>query len=689
MALNFKIKLTEEVSGPAQKAASGLYQLDAAIKNEGAALGALQAQMRELKKSGDTGSDAFKRLSGAIADQRTKVAALKDKMVDAGGIPKATKDAGLLDGIMKQLAGSTGKLGTTLGATGSAGLAAAAGIGAIVVAATAAAGAVAYLTVKLFQLGVTASEAKGDVTRSLELLYGSEKAAEHTYKVLESLTGDIAISQDRVMELADTLIKAGQVNGDAMVRSIAAIGKAEAARAGAGKVIEGVITRSQQARMFSVSRSELMAVGLSYRELAKAISKGTGMAVGDAELRLRTGGVQLKAGLNALTSVIDTKLGDLANKKLMTVTVQGNRVREAFSRLFEGVNAEPFARVLNMIANQLSESSVSGAALRTLLKSAFDTMSAAAEAAMPYLTTLFEGAILLALKLYNATYPIRKAFKEIFGKAPDQKTFEDGMLTTIDTLGRLANAIGNVIGYTPLWYGLAAAIVAANLPLIIVTAAAFGLGYAIGFAIDKVGGLAKWFGGFAETLGNLPGQAFDLAGDIITGFVNGIQSGAGRAADALKDMASSALKAFRKVFEIKSPSRAMQLDALNITGTLAKGVNDNARAPTQAMRDMSRDMRKASPSKEERSPFTGERVGPAPVASVAAPPARPGVAAPGGGSNAPLQLTLNIHERAIVVSGNNAQEIAASLRDPLTELFADVLEKAATMSGALEIKGAA
>ncbi len=660
MALNFKISLTEEVSGPAKKAASSIYQLDAAIKNEASSLGALQAQMRELKKGGDMGSDTFKKLSATIADQRTKVAALKDKMVDAGGIPKASSNASILDGIMKQLAGNTGKLGQVLGGTGASGLAAAAGIGAIVVAATAAAAAVGYLITKLFDLGVTASEAKGDVTRSLELLYGSEKAAEHTYKVLESLTGDIAISQSRVMELADTLIKAGQVNGDAMVRSIAAIGKAEAARAGAGKVIEGVITRSQMARRFSISRSELMQVGLSYRDLAKEISKGTGMAVGDAELRLRTGGVALKGGLDALSKVIDSKLGDLANKKLMTVSVQTQRLRDAFGRLFEGANAESFARVLNMIANQLSESSVSGAALRTLLKNAFDTMAQAAEAALPYLQTLFEGGVLLALKLYNATYPIRKAIKEIFGNAPGVDTFEDKMLLVIDTVGRLANGLGVIAGYTPLWYVLGAAIAIANTPLIILTSALFGVGYAIGFVVDKGGELLTWLAG-------LPGRAVTFAGNLIDGIVSGIQSGAGKVADAIKDMATKALQKFKDVFGIKSPSKVMQLQGQYINMGLAKGVNDNNIA-SDAMGKMGAD--------------AGNAVAPA-AASAGAPSAR------GASPSGPASFVLNFNEGSIVVSGSSSQEIVASLRDPLTALMVDVLEKAAVMTGALEIKGAA
>jgi hypothetical protein len=667
MALNFQIQMQDGVSGPAQKAASNLYRLDAAIKNEGASLQLLRNQMAALSASGDKTSERFQKLSAAASDQRTKIGALKDQLRDQGGLPKAAGAAGGLEGALKKLeaalqplAGESGALGKALAAIGPEGLIAAAGIGAIVIAATAAGAAIGYMGSKLLELGIQASEAKGDVTRSLELLYGSEKAALHTYRVLESLTGQIAISQDRVMELADTLIKAGQVNGNAMVRSIETIGKAEAARAGAGKVLEGVITRATSSRMFSVSRSELMQVGLSYKQLAAEVAKGVGMTTGEAELRLRTGGVRVKEGLEALGRVVDAKMGDLAMKKFQTVGYQTQRLKDGFMRLFEGVNGAPFARLLMQIANALSDSTVTGAALRDIIKRIFDSMSDAAEAALPYMSTLFEGSILLAYKLYNATYPIEVSLRKMF-KNVDTGSFEDKMLLAIDTVGRLATGMGKVLGYTPLWKTLGVVIGLLNLPLIITTAAFFGLGYGIGFALDKGKDLLKAWG-------NMPTEAFNLAGDIISGFVNGITSGAGRAADALKDMATNALKKFKHVFDSHSPSRVMRLEGLNIDAGLAEGVNDNAHVPVDAVGDMSRNAVDAA-----KGGASGAAL---PVAKV-------------GASAAPIQLTLHIHERAIVVSGSNANEIAASLKDPLTELLADVLEKAAVMTGALEIKGAA
>lgn len=653
MAISFAIKVNADASS-ADKAASSVQRLDAAIRQESTTLRALEAQMKNLSRAGSVDIETGRKLTAGIDAQKNKVAQLTQAMVNSGGagFVKSTEKASALTGALGGLANKGGAVGKALASLGPYGIAAAAAIGVVTIAALGASAAIGYLGSKLVALGVQASEAKGDVTRSLELLYGSEKAAEHTYKVLESLTGDVAISQGRVMELADTLIKAGQVNGDAMVRSIAAIGKAEAARKGAGQVIEGVITRSQQARMFSISRSELMQVGLSYRDLAKEISKGTGMAVGDAELRLRTGGVQLKAGLNALTSVIDSKMGDIANKKLMTVSVQSQRVREAFSRLFEGVNAAPFARVLNIIANQLSESSVSGAALRSMLKGAFEEVSRAVEYAIPYVDKFFRGAILLALKLYNELYPVRKAIKETFGGGTTE-----GLEATTRAILDLSTMIAATFGYA----ARAIAYIIEQTPKITrALAAGTGTSALGGGVADQVNAMAN------------KEKAKQKGVNVAQGVAEGIAAGSPQVEAAMKAMGDRAIGAFDAKLQIQSPSKVMTLRGRFVDQGLAKGVNDNAEEPAKAAAGVGKGVEIAM------TPKPGQPQ-PAQRGTGGAPP----------GAGAGISLTLNIHERAIVVSGSNGQEIAASLKDPLTELFADTLEKAAAMLGALEVKGAA
>lgn len=637
MALNFQIKLDDQVSPGANKAASSLQKLEAAIKQEGTSIRSLETQMRTLEKGGQKNLDIYKQISAQLASQRGRVADLTAEMVKQGGagFTGATEKAKGLSGIMSELTSEGGALGEVMATLGPYGAAAAAGFALMGGAMLGVSAAVVYLESKLVSLGIAASESKGDITRSLELLYGGEKAADHTYKVLESLTGSIAISQGRVMELADSLIQAGQVNGDAMVKSIAAIGKAEAARAGAGKVLEGVITRATSARIFSISRAELRQVGLSYKDLSTEIAKGLGTTAADAELRLRTGGVAVKAGLDALGKVVDAKLGDLASKKFQTVGAQTQRLHDLFGRLFEGVDSGPFARLLMVIANTLEESTVTGAALRTVVKSAFDEISSAAERVAPYLQAFFEGGILLALKLYNALYPVRQAIAKMFGgsDAGGLASFEDKTIAFADSLAT---------GFSVAAKGVA-------------------------FLINNI----KQLGEVASTLVHITpfaGAALDLAKldiDILTGKFNkskdkatqagantaagvaaGITAGTPQVEAAMAAMATKSLKSFDDKMQIHSPSKVMQLRGKFINEGLAKGQNDNADIPAKSL----------------------AKVG----AGVATAPVGGRSSSAGGG----VVVHVTFAPGAVVVGGLAAAE------DQLTEMFSNVMQRAAAMQGA-------
>jgi hypothetical protein len=641
MALQFVIKAEDQVSPSANTARSSIYQLDAALKNESATLRQLSQQMKAMSSAGDTASSKFKQLSGAVADQRLKVGALKDQMRDAGGLPKTAQGAGLLESIMVKLTKTLGGAGKSLSALGPYGAGAAAGLGALTVAALATGGAVAYLASQLLSLGVSASESKGDITRSLELLYGTEKAALHTYRVLESLTQDIAISHERVGELADSLIKAGMVNGDRMVAAIGAIGKAEAARKGAGQVLEGVFTRSQQSRMFSISRSELMAVGLSYKALAKEISKGTGMSVQEAELRLRTGGVQLKAGLDALTKVVDSKMGDLATKKLMTVGYQAQRLRDTFGRLFENVNTGALARLLQVLGNMLDESNVSGHALRNTLRSAFDEIAAAAERVAPFLQVFFEGAILMALKLYNALYPVRQAISRMFGG--DQKSnvasFEGTVLQFAQNVGAGFELAAKAIAWM---IDNASALGRVIKVLIDLTP---GIGPAFNAAVGAMRIVWGSLGVAASADGKASGK------NVSDGVAVGIKEGTPAVEAAMAAMATKGVAAFDAKMQIKSPSRLMIIRGRYLDEGLAKGVNDNADEPAKAM----------------ASAGTG-----------AAAAINPGgvTAQARGGAAGGVVVHVTFAAGSVVVGPGGAPGAVQQTEDALTELMANVLEKA-------------
>lgn len=650
MALSFAIKLTDQVSPEATKAAGSLQKLHAAIQQEGSALRALESQMKAVGRASSVDIDVGRRLAAGIAERKSRLAELTSELVRQGGAgfqasktgaAGASAAAQAAESAMGRLAQSSGAAGGALAKLGPYGVAAAAALGLVAVAA----GAAYLATSKFVSLSINASEAKGDTVRSLELLYKSEKEALYTYRVLESLTDDVAISQQRVMDLSNNLIKAGQVNGDAMVRSIKAIGQAEAVRKDAGKTLEGVITRATSNRMFSISRAELRQVGLSYRDLAQEIARGTGMSAREAELRLRTGGVHVKAGLDALTKVVDSKMGDLANKKFQTVGVQTERLKQNFARMFEGVDGSAFARVLQKVADLLNESSVTGSALRTVIKGAFDQISSAVDVALPYVQAFFEGSILLALKLYNALYPVRQAIAKLFGgdQSKGLEGFQDSVIKFADRAGAAFSIAAGAVAF-----------LINNIKT---------LGKASEFALMLVPDIPGSKAALSALSAILDAQkpATTKSGNAVAhGAADGIRAGTPAVEQAMADMGKAATAAFDRSMLIQSPSKVMRLRGRFVDEGLAQGVNDNAQAPQRAMTSVGQQMADVpmAPAKRSGATITGQ--------------------SPDG-----KVVHVEFHSGAIVIqgTGNAAQDIEA-LRDPLTNLMADVFERAAKQQGA-------
>ena len=207
-----------------------------------AAVASLEKAMKALDKATVVDIATHRKLSQALTVERDKLAGLTVAQVKAEEstrrLAKAREDLGKLATPIKAIIG--------FAALATAGI------------------------IGLIAAGTKFSEERGDAERMLETVFQSEEAAKHTYDVIANVTKRVAISQDRAIEIADALARAGSVNGDNMVRAIESVGKAEAARKGAGQVIQGVIERAEKARStgfgtiggFSISRDEIRAAGL-------------------------------------------------------------------------------------------------------------------------------------------------------------------------------------------------------------------------------------------------------------------------------------------------------------------------------------------------------------------------------------------------------------------------------------------
>ena len=109
--MDFKLNLSGNMQQQANADAAALEKLNQAIVSEQKALGAMEKQMRAIQKAGTVDIQVFRALSGAIQQQKDKVAALTQQQVAAGQAGLKHSEA------MKAQTGSSGALASFLGNT--------------------------------------------------------------------------------------------------------------------------------------------------------------------------------------------------------------------------------------------------------------------------------------------------------------------------------------------------------------------------------------------------------------------------------------------------------------------------------------------------------------------------------------------------------------------------------------------
>jgi hypothetical protein len=657
--MNFSINMDGNLAASANKDADALERLQTALRAEEKALGAMERQMKALQKASSVDVATFQKLDAAIKASKDKSAGLTAQLVNMGatGIDPAKDKALNLAQAFGSLQQRAGPVGQFLAALGPWGVAAAIGIGAIVVAA----GLAAFSLKKLVDLVSQFSEARGDAERVLTTVFDSEKGAERTYNAIEDVTKRVAISQEKAIEVADSLSKAGVYSGDAMVRAVESIGKAEAARKGAGQVIQGIIERSEKSRQmgfgnmggFTVNRAELRAAGIQYKDFLSTLSKQTGRSMQDVAGALRVGRVSVAAGLDALNATVDRKLGPLADKKFYTIGAASQRLRDSFGRIFDQVDTSKFSRAIDAVAKFFDDTTVSGQTVELLLSGLFDGLSSAMAAIMPYAQAFGEFLILTYMKIRIAVEPLRKALANAFGgdSAAKVKTFE-GVLMQLSDFIAAAFVPAMVAGFAlltaavwavvPAVWGLASGVLAATWPFL-----------AIGAAIFAVVKYCQWFVDAIAAIdwGYLVDHMGQVGIDIVKGLIAGILPGGSLLVDAMTNLAEKGLNAFKQTFGIKSPSTVMRQQGLYIDQGLSQGIKQGSDQPTSAMGDMSQSTLGASP------------------------------AALGGGSGGPSggSLSVTFAEGAFQITGVQG---AADLEARMPQIFADIFEQLGLSMGA-------
>lgn len=317
-------------------------------------------------------------------------------------------------------------------------------------------------------------------------------------------------------------------------------------------------------RLRALSKS-LLDAGVSAAELAATLR-----AAAIAEAALGQGGADaLVADLAAgkvtaeeFAEAINSKLGDIAARRLLSLEAQGSRFQRNVQAWFPPSFAEPALQGLSILVGLFDQNTTAGRAMRDAVRGVLDPIIGQAVNAAYAVEAFVLGFLIGATKIYIAVKPAVRAIADLLGI--DGSGWElDSVLDAVAAAGELLaliafvlvaefTALGAVVvgafsHISALIGGPLVATVAAGVGAVKLLVAAFeflrsAVPAAVSAAVKAVVGAAG---------------AFIAAGaDVIAGLAAGIKAGGGAVIAAITGVVGGAISAAKAVLGIASPSKA-------------------------------------------------------------------------------------------------------------------------------------
>lgn len=473
--------------------------------------------MRELKAGGVTGGKAFDELKAKIDAQKSKVGEYTAKYVELGGsfrkVKPPTKELSNLAKVADGVPGPLGRLASSLGGMSkymvgglmAAGIVAVAGALIGLAAATAAAGAA------LLVYGVRAADARRSEALRLEGLTR-----------LRTMYGQVGGSARAMQESIDRVADSSSASRGALEGYMMRIHRLGLRGDAATAALEGAAIRGEV---------------LGDRYAASFI----GMAAATA----RAGG-----SVRALADDVRSRLGDLAERRMLSLDVISRKWGENLQALFRNVPVEGFLKALNEIVKGFSQSRVTGRALAGILERMFAPFNSGAEGAVGTIREGFGRMVLGALRVEGAFLAMQNA----------------GLRAL-----RWIGVSGGELNISMTQLAMTVLTTMASLPILVVV----GIGRAMIAGFQAMHAHATNTGKrIAEVFKGLDFRK--VATDLINGFVQGLVQGGSIVVGAVRDLGASTIGALREMLEIRSPSRVFARLGMEVPRGFAVGVDSAA-----------------------------------------------------------------------------------------------------------------
>lgn len=516
----------------AGQAADSVSALQKQLLSSQGTLKSYQTAMRNLKGDSEAVKSAKEKLQVAEKATKDSISATTVKLLQhnaslKASAPAAAETGSALGGLSSALSGVGGV------ATAAAGilmaLAAALVGGTIAIVKFIFEASNANRTFGLFREAATGSAANakafGEQIRDIGLRVPQSRAE------LEKLS--VSVSK----QLINT-----RISGQGIVDTFNAVAQASAAMGDdVGRQIEGLITRGKRTGRFQLDLFDLEGTGLKREDVAEQLSKQLGIGIGDAKQRLMMGSVSLSAGAAALRAAVEKKFAPINLRQMLDLNVMVTKFKDTLADLTSGIKLEGLATALGKIAENFSDSTVSGRALKSLITDFGNAVAYVMTAAGPQVDVFVRTFILSMLKLEIAALKIGIFMKERFG---------------VD----FSKAMGDTSVASYAAQAAVFALVAALGTLAIVGAIAASIFYPIYKGGEMI---AKFFEGKDWS---------KLGKSILDGIVNGLLLGLPSLLGQVEGCADKIKKAFKDVLGIHSPSKVFeQFGAMTAEG-YAQGV---------------------------------------------------------------------------------------------------------------------
>ena len=557
----FAIELDVKGQKESESLADALARLKSQMQADMAGINELQAALKRLQVGGSTNTAVFKQLRDQLATKKASLASAQEAYVKLGGSfgnikQAATESARGFAGTgasIRQLAAAAGEtdgpLGNMIRAFGKLKMGGTVGVilaivGTVLLLMT----GVAAATVALTRFALVSADAARSQRLFLEAATGGRVAADALTTTLDNVAGRVAMAHGQLEELALSLARSG-LEGRALDAALSAVATTSTVMGqAAGSALQSIAERARQTRRFVLGAFDLQGTGLKLADVTTALAKRFNVSFGAAQAALQNGTVRIEDGLEALDAAVQAKFGKIARAQLLAFSFQMQKAHENVSRLFAGVNIEPFLEALHDVLSVLEQSTITGRALRAMAETALNPLLAELAKLGPIAKAFFQGMVIGALFIIVAVLRLRQVFADAFG----------GIRTHIDWvkvamyagIAVVVALTGAAIALAAAFVIVAAALLIASIPFLLLVAlivgAVVGIGYLI--AILSVG--------FAKVVGFLRGLDFAAIGQqLIAGLIDGITSGVGLVIDAVKGLGQSAMAALKSTLGIASPSK--------------------------------------------------------------------------------------------------------------------------------------